>query len=108
MDQTQDQKAPQRSPAQRIAALEKANRVRTRRAQLKKDLKAGRESIHEILLDPPEWVKTMKLFDLMMACPKYGKVKVNKLLQQGRVSHSKTVGGLSLRQRTEIVFLVKQ
>ncbi|MEA2252915.1 MAG: hypothetical protein QOG70_3157, partial [Solirubrobacteraceae bacterium] len=34
-------------------ALQRANDIRTRRAQLKKDLKAGRVSIHKLLLEPP-------------------------------------------------------
>jgi hypothetical protein len=35
--------------------------------------------------------------------PKYGRVKVNKLLIQCRISPSKTLGGLSPRQRHELV-----
>lgn len=102
------QEAPTRSLAQRMDALDKANDVRTRRAQLKRDLKAKRKSIHDILLEPPEWVETMKVFDLMLACPKYGRVKVNKVLQQCRISPSKTIGGLSVRQRTEVVAMLRR
>ena len=41
--------APERSLVQRMEALERANQIRTRRAQLKRDLKAGRASIHDLL-----------------------------------------------------------
>ena len=34
--------APERSLVQRMEALERANEIRTRRAQLKRDLKGGR------------------------------------------------------------------
>ena len=54
--------APARSLDQRMEALQRANDVRVRRAQLKRDLKAGRASIETILLDPPEWVETAKVF----------------------------------------------
>lgn len=91
-----------------MTALGEANRIRTERAQLKRDLKAGRKSIHDILLEPPEWVETMKVFDALLACPKYGRVKVNKVLQQCRVSPSKTIGGLSNRQRTEVVSMLRR
>jgi hypothetical protein len=101
-------KIPDRSLAQRQAALGEANRIRTLRANLKRDLKARRKSIHDILLEPPEWVETMKLFDAMMACPKYGRIKVNKVLQQCRISPTKTIGGLSQRQRTEVVSMLRQ
>ena len=95
--------APERSLVQRMEALERANQIRTRRAQLKKDLKAGRVSIHVLLLDPPEYVLTAKVFDMLLAVPKYGRVKVNKVLQQCRILPSKTIGGLSQRQRSELV-----
>ena len=86
-------------------ALQRANEIRTRRAQLKKDLKAGRVSIHTLLLEPPEYVETAKVFDMLLAVPKYGRVKANKILQHCRISPSKTIGGLSERQRTELVSL---
>ena len=97
--------APARSLDQRMEALQRANDVRVRRAQLKRDLKAGQESIEAILLDPPEWVSTAKVFDMLMAVPKFGRVKAARLLNQCRISQSKTVGGLSERQRTELVDL---
>ena len=43
--------APERSLDQRMEALKRANDIRTARAKLKKDLKAGRAGIHTILLD---------------------------------------------------------
>ena len=94
--------APERSLIQRMDALQRANEIRTRRAKLKKDLKAGRVSIHALLSDPPEYVQTAKVFDMLLAVPKYGRVKVNKVLQQCRISPSKTIGGLSQRQRSEL------
>jgi S13-like protein len=95
--------APERSLMQRMDALSRANEIRTRRAQLKRDLKAGRQSIHALLLDPPGYVETAKVFDMLLAVPKYGRVKVNKVLAQCRISPSKTIGGLSERQRSELV-----
>jgi hypothetical protein len=66
--------APARSLDQRMEALQRANDVRVRRAQLKRDLKAGREEIESIQLDPPGWVETAKVFDMLMAVPKFGRV----------------------------------
>jgi len=99
---------PDRSLVQRMEALGHANEVRTERAVLKRDLKAGREQVHDLILEPPELLETMKLFDLLLACPKYGRVKVNKILVQCRISPSKTIGGLSLRQRAEIVSMLRR
>lgn len=100
--------APERSLIQRMDALHEANRIRSKRAQLKRDLKARRVLIYDLLLDPPEWVETMKVFDALMACPKYGRVKTNKILVQCRVSPSKTIGGMSPRQRTEVVSMLRR
>ena len=59
--------APERSLTQRMEALQRANDVRSRRAQLKRDLKAGRQQIHELLLHPPEYLQSAKVFDLLLA-----------------------------------------
>ncbi len=95
--------APERSLTQRMEALARANDVRTQRAQLKRDLKAGRRRIDGLLGEPPAYLETAKVFDLLLAVPKYGRVKVNRILTQCRISPSKTIGGLSERQRTELV-----
>ena len=100
--------APERSLTQRMDALKRANDIRTRRASLKRDLKAGRIHIHSLLLDPPEYLETAKVFDLLLAVPKYGRVKVNRILTQCRISPSKTVGGLSERQRNELVSFLRR
>ena len=100
--------APERSLVQRMEALQRANDVRSRRAQLKRDLKAGRQPIDRLLLEPPEFLETAKVFALLLAVPKYGRVKVNKILTQCRVSPSKTIGGLSERQRRELVALMRR
>ncbi len=99
---------PTRSHDQRMRALQAANRVRSRRAQLKKDLKAGRVRIDDLLLDPPEYLGSAKVFDLMLAVPRYGRVKVNRVLNHCRISPSKTIGGLSERQRNELVALLRR
>jgi hypothetical protein len=100
--------APERSLQQRMDALQRANLIRMQRAQLKRDLKAGRHTIHDLLLEPPDFVETAKVFDMLLAVPKYGRVKVNKVLQQCRISPSKTIGGLSQRQRTELVSMLRR
>jgi hypothetical protein len=100
---------PDRSLAQRMAALEKGNVHRVRRAQLKRDVKAGRVLFADVLLEPiPEHLASMKLVDLMLAVPKVGRVKTNRIMSRVVVSPSKTLGGLSERQRTEIVSMVRR
>src|ERR1700748_1880095 len=100
--------ARERSLVRRMEALQRANDIRSRRAQLKRDLKAGRTPIHELLLEPPDYLQTAKVLDLLLAVPQDGRVKVNKILSQCRISPSKTLGGLSERQRGELVALLRR
>jgi hypothetical protein len=98
--------APDRSLAQRMDALERANEIRRKRAAFKRDLKAGRASLPEALMDPPDWLETAKVLDMLLACPKVGPVKVNRILASCRMSRSKTVGGITDRQRAELVSFI--
>lgn len=104
----QDMGAPQRSLTQRMDALRQANSIRSKRAELKRELKAGRADIKQLLLDPPEYLLTAKVFDFLLSTPKFGRVKVNRILTQCRISPSKTIGGLSERQRGEIVSYLRR
>jgi hypothetical protein len=99
---------PERSLTQRMEALKRANEIRTERARLKRDLKGGRVQIHGLLLGPPDYLLTAKVFDLLLAVPKYGRVKANRILTHCRISPSKTLGGLSERQRNELVSYLRR
>ena len=83
-----------------MEALNEANRIRTERAKLKREAqgRAARTSPF-CCVDPPDYILTAKVSDMLLAVPKYGHVKVNKILAQCRISPSKTIGGLSQRQR---------
>ena len=56
------------------------------RAQLKRDLKAGRVSIGALLRDPPPYMESAKVFDVLLAVPKVGRVKASKILDSCGVS----------------------
>jgi hypothetical protein len=87
-------------------ALERANEIRSKRAAFKRDLKAGRASLPEALMDPPEWLQAAKVADVLRARPKLGPVKTSQILAACRIAPAKTVGGLSDRQRAELVVLI--
>jgi hypothetical protein len=100
--------APVRSLDQRMDALRRANEIRVRRALpfFRSFLSWAR--IEDILRNPPGYVETAKVFDMLMAVPKFGRVKAARFLNQCRISQSKTVGGLSDRQRAELVGLLRR
>lgn len=86
-----------------MEALQKANAIRSRRAQLKKELKSGDRDIIDVLNNPPEYLLTAKVIDLLLVVPKFGRVKATRVLTRCRISQAKTVGGLSERQRIELI-----
>ena len=88
-------------------ALRRANEIRSQRAELKKRLKSGELAVYDLIDDPPDYVLTATVFDMIVAAPKYGKVKATRLLNQCRISQGKTLGGLSERQRGELVELLR-
>src|SRR3954467_3433705 len=71
--------APERSLVQRMEALQRANEIRTKRCALRRDLNAARAIIRVLLQDPPEFIEAAKVFDMLLAVRKYGRVKVNKV-----------------------------
>jgi hypothetical protein len=99
----QSNTAPERSLDQRMDALSRANAVRSRRAALKADLKRGDATLRDVLASPPDFLLTAKVVDLLMAAPKCGRVKSARIMEQCRISPSKTIGGLSERQHAELL-----
>jgi hypothetical protein len=94
---------PERSQQQRMDALRRANDIRSERARLKERLRTGQVGISDVLVDPPVCVHSAKVLDLLLAVPKYGRVKANRILERCRVSPAKTVNGLTPRQRKELL-----
>jgi hypothetical protein len=99
---------PGRSREQRLRALEQANEVRTARAKLKKELASGKIELVQILADPPACVRTARVREVLLAVPKIGPVRAGRILAQCGIAHSKTLGGLTDRQRGELIDLFRR
>ncbi len=98
---------PGRSREQRLRALRLANEIRSARAQLKKDLASGKIELAQILAQPPACLRTARVRDVLLALPKIGSVKAGRILTDCGIAHSKTLGGLTERQRTELLNRVR-
>lgn len=94
---------PARTVDQRLSALEHANRVRCARARIKRLLHEGVLDITDVLTNPPPELASMKAIDLLRAGHRIGPVKATRILNVCRISHAKTVAGLSPRQRGEMI-----
>jgi hypothetical protein len=95
---------PERTLEQRQAALERANDVRLERVRLKREIRlaqnitAGRREAVALLKAPPPEALGMKVFDLLLAIPRYGEATVRNTLRRLAISHRKTIRGLTKRQ----------
>lgn len=95
---------PERTLDQRMSALQLANEIRSWRAEFKRKVAARKLDVATLLSEPLDArLDTMKVDELLLAIPKYGRVKVNRLLRDCAVSPSKTLGGLTRRQRLDLV-----
>ena len=94
---------PGRSREQRLRALEQANQVRSARARLKQELASGKLELAQIVADPPACVRTARVRDLLLVLPKIGSVKATRILAHCGIAHSKTLAGLTERQRSELI-----
>src|SRR5712691_232496 len=101
-------RAPAQTRDQRMRALRRANEIRSSRAALKKELASGRVRIEDLLAQPPDWARTAKVSALLLALPKIGPARAARVLGQCRIAPSKTVAGLSERQRGELIELLRR
>lgn len=88
--------------AQRAAALQKANEVRTARAELKRRIKKGEVDPRELFAQPPPELGTMKIADLLPAVPKIGRVKAQKIIKRNKIRRDLTFRHASSFTRGEI------
>jgi hypothetical protein len=82
---------------QRQAALNKANRVRSERAEAKRKIAAGHLSLHDLLTDVPDYMTTAKVGEVLTWMPKVGRVKAQRMCRRAGVSTTLTLGRLSQR-----------
>jgi hypothetical protein len=88
---------------QRLEALERANEIRTLRARLKRDLKGGRAAIEEVLSQPPEYLATAAILDLLIWTPKRKRIKATRVLRRCQITPTRAVGALTERERQIII-----
>jgi hypothetical protein len=83
---------------QHMRALERANKVRLARAELKRRVAAGEIGVAEVILDCPWEAQSMAIADLLMSQRRWGQTRCRKFLAQIPMSERKTVGSMTERQ----------
>lgn len=83
--------------AQRLAALARANQVRAKRSELKADLRAGRVLLADVLFSDTDWLQSMRVSELLLACPRVGKLKAQRAMQAAWLSPTIPLNRTSLK-----------
>ncbi len=95
---------PKLSPEARAVALEKAQKVRSARMNLRKQLKAGEVSLAEVLADTEnEVVAKMRVKYLLESLPKVGKINAAKIMEEIGIDEARRVQGLGVRQKAQLL-----
>lgn len=95
---------PKLTPEEKRRALAKAQEMRSRRAQLRRELKSGAITLAEVLArEDDEAVQKMRVSYLLQSLPHVGKVTTDKVMQDIGIHESRRVQGLGPRQRTELL-----
>lgn len=94
---------PTTSPGpQHLQALQRANRVRLARAELKRRIAEGEITAGEVILSSPWEARSMAIGDVLMSQRRWGSTRCRKFLATFRISETKTVGSLTQRQRVAL------
>ena len=89
---------PNLSKDERAKALEKAQEMRTKRMELRKELKAGKVTLAEVLKRDDEIVTRMKVKYLLESLPNVGKITSVSIMEEIGINESRRVQGLGKRQ----------
>jgi hypothetical protein len=89
-----------------MRALERANKVRLARAELKRRVAGGEIGVAEVILDCPWEAESMAVADLLMSQRRWGQTRCRKFLAQLPMSEQKTVGSMTERQRRTLAAML--
>ncbi|HWY19237.1 MAG TPA: hypothetical protein VNY27_11070 [Solirubrobacteraceae bacterium] len=92
---------------QYMRALERANKVRLARADLKRRISIGEIDVTDVLLHCPWEADSMAVADLLLSQRRWGHTRCRKFLAQLPMSEKKTIGSLTDRQRQTLVAMLR-
>ena len=84
---------------QHLQALEHANRVRLARAELKRQVAAGKVMVADVVVEAPWEARSMEVSELLMSQKRWGRERCRRLLLSIGIPENKPIGKLTERQR---------
>jgi hypothetical protein len=99
---------PRIAPAgpQYMRALERANKVRLARAELKRRVATGQADVALVILRCPWEAESMAIGDLLMSQRRWGQMRCRKFLSQVPMSEKKQIGSMTERQRRTLAAML--
>lgn len=95
---------PRLTAAERGEALQKAQQMRSRRAEVRRELKEGKLTLEKVLAQAEdEIIGKMRVKYLLESLPQVGKITAAKLMQEIGIDEVRRVQGLGSRQKAELL-----
>jgi hypothetical protein len=95
------------APPQHMRALERANKVRLARAELKRKVALRETDVVDVILACPWEAESMEVADLITSQRRWGHTRCRKLLAQVPMSETKPIGSMTERQRLRLSELLR-
>jgi len=94
--------------AQRLEALEHANRVRRARSELKRRIASGELVAAEVILNPRREIDGMAIDEVLASQRQWGAQRSREFLRALAMPEGKTVGSMTERQRIATAALLSR
>ncbi|MGI6149405.1 MAG: integration host factor [Firmicutes bacterium] len=95
---------PQLTREEKLTALQKAQEMRSKRAELRAKLKKGTITLREVLESvDDEVIAKMRVAYLIQSLPQVGKVTSKKIMDEIGINENRRVQGLGKRQIDELL-----
>ncbi|MBM3712886.1 MAG: hypothetical protein FJW56_05570 [Actinobacteria bacterium] len=85
--------------------IDDARLIRQKRAEIKRDLKKGILTVQELFnkgsdkgIDYRKLISNMKLYEIIISLPDFGKVRTEKLMKKLNINYCKRLRGLGKNQ----------
>jgi hypothetical protein len=95
---------PHLTQEEKLEALKKAQDMRSKRAELRAQLKRGNLTLQEVLDQADdEVIARMRVTYLLQSLPQVGKVTSEKVMREIGINENRRVQGLGTRQKDELL-----
>jgi hypothetical protein len=88
----------ERQEPQHLRALQRANRVRLARADIKRRIAVGELSVVDVVMSGADEIETMEIAELLTSQRRWGHTRARRFLAAIPMTESKTIGSMTERQ----------